>query len=94
MVVSTQEVSVKTLEVKTLEHYKHTSGKSYRDLGAELGLEHTTVFRATVTPQRTGIMRFLSIAKAVGMPDDEAREQWRQAKIQATTEQITEKAGR
>ncbi len=72
----------------TLYHFKTASHMPYSEIAARTGMKRSNVCRAIKTPWRTRLETFLRIARAMGVDDDAARSEWRDAKIKRSLDRI------
>ena len=66
------------VEVKILEDAKKATGFSYAEIGARIGLDHTTVFRAVKDPARVTLPTLLVITQFLKISKAETVTLWRQ----------------
>ena len=72
----------------TLYDLKMSMQIPYSEIAARTGMKRSNVCRAIKTPWRTRLETFLRIARAMGVDDDAARSEWRDAKIKQTLDRI------
>lgn len=79
-----------------LRDYYEKSGLTYPEIVAKanLQIDQTQVFHCVNNPGRVGTFdTFLSVARALGMSDDEARKEWSKARIDAYRKRTQVEAG-
>jgi len=77
-----------------IKDYYQKSGLSCETIGRKTrpNLEQSQVYHCIFNPWRVTLYSFLAVASVLGMPDDEARDEWAEKKARKQKELIDEEA--